>query len=83
MSEIVERNPQNKFTYPTIGKKMVTLNSDIDMSDKSIEVNICNFRKEVIYTETFSGKTTIKVTIDKDLSKKLLKIAKKSEVKTQ
>ncbi len=64
---------QNKFTYPTTGKKMVTLNLDIDMSDKSIEVNICNFRKEVIYTETFSGKTTIKVNIDKDLSKKLLK----------
>ena len=64
---------QNKFTHPTTGKKMVTLNSDIDMSDKSIEVNICNFRKEVIYTETFSGKTTIKVNIDKDLSKKLLK----------
>ena len=64
---------QDKFTYPTHGKKMVTLNSDIDMSDKSIEVNICNFRKEVIYTETFSGQTTVKVNIDKDLSKKLLK----------
>ena len=64
---------QDKFTYPTHGKKMVTLNSDIDMSDKSIEVNICNFRKEVIYTETFSGQTSVKVNIDKDLSKKLLK----------
>lgn len=64
---------QDKFTYPAHGKKMVTLNSDINMSDKSIEVNICNFRKEVIYTETFSGQTTVKVNIDKDLSKKLLK----------
>ena len=62
-----------EFTYPINGTKEITLVTEKDTLGKTVLFTIKNFRHEVVYSNEYPVANIINLTIDDELSKKLLK----------
>lgn len=63
----------SEFTYDESNTKSVYISASDYLKDKYISVTIFNFKMKPVYTVTFKGDPKIILSIDKDISSKLLK----------
>ena len=56
------------FTYPALAPKTIYLQTAKDISGKTVEFSIVDFRGEKIYTKEYEGAQIISVVVDKELS---------------
>lgn len=72
-SGLYQWQKDSEFTYPLESGNSVYFDATDYLADKTIEISILNFRLEPIVTQRFTGSSRVVFTIDKELSKQLVK----------
>lgn len=62
-----------EFVYPLNGDKQIYVSAKDYLSDKTINIELYNFRLERIAAKSYNGSNSVIFEIDKDLSSKLVK----------